>query len=428
MFFVMAKKRGARGSKDVSRWTFNLFLIFSVVGMFFIAFASYDVPLLSGIGGEEGIHVSHEFIADDQVKISANVYFEDVVFLNSIQIFADDFLVEECTESQNGGDWPPGDDPENSPRFSGYSTSCEYTGTFSEGAHDYYGRYSTRILGMCSGGACTESTAVVASCPAWGDSDGGDPMVEGSVELGAIGVTIADTCFDSNYLKEYTCATENEFRVEFYECRFGCDGGRCLGTESPPPDGIYYYDEICQYDSPGGNDPNIAGEIGFDLANYDPIFDECENEVALWEYYCVGDYALGGVYVCDTPAVASNVSDVASFTVSFSGTGGDNPGGSNTDDNSQEGGNPEGNGCIEDWSCTEWTDCFEDQRTRECTDLDSCGTENNKPVEVENCGSSWDIFPFDLKNINWWYASAFIIVALLLVWFVVFMLRKKGWD
>ncbi|MFH1597566.1 MAG: MopE-related protein [Patescibacteria group bacterium] len=41
--------------------------------------------------------------------------------------------------------------------------------------------------------------------------------------------------------------------------------------------------------------------------------------------------------------------------------------------------------CQEDWECTDWSDCIEGQQTRECTDLNSCGTEINKPPELQDC-------------------------------------------
>ena len=418
MYFAMVRRGGVRKSKDVPSWVVGLFLVFSVVGMFFVAFANYDIPQFSGDEGEEGIHVSHEFITDDQVRISASVYFEDVVFLTNIQIFADNSLVEECDVFQEGGDGPPGDNPENSPRFSGYHSSCEYTSTFSEGVHSYYGSYSTQVLGTCSDGACTENTAVVATCPAGGDSDNGDPMVEGSMSLDSVGITIVDTCFDSNYLKEYTCAGENEFRVEFYECGNGCVDGQCI---EPVGEGVPYYEDICQFSSASGNNPMLPG--GVRLYDYvDSIDDVCENEGVLWEYYCVGDSALGGIYLCDVPAVGGDESDVVSFTVSFDDGSDDNGNGNGG------GGTPGGSNCVEDWSCTGWTDCVADQRTRECNDLNLCGTENHKPIEVENCESPWGFFPFDLKSINWWYASAFLVGALILVWLVAFILRKRGWE
>jgi len=41
--------------------------------------------------------------------------------------------------------------------------------------------------------------------------------------------------------------------------------------------------------------------------------------------------------------------------------------------------------CIEDWSCTDWTDCVDEQQTRTCTDLNDCGTTENKSSESQDC-------------------------------------------
>lgn len=41
--------------------------------------------------------------------------------------------------------------------------------------------------------------------------------------------------------------------------------------------------------------------------------------------------------------------------------------------------------CIEDWNCTEWTECEEESQTRVCEDLNDCNTENDKPDETQDC-------------------------------------------
>jgi len=53
--------------------------------------------------------------------------------------------------------------------------------------------------------------------------------------------------------------------------------------------------------------------------------------------------------------------------------------------------------CTENWSCGEWSSCSEQgSQTRTCTDLNSCGTTNNKPstsqrcTYVEDCTEDWD--------------------------------------
>ncbi|RLE40310.1 hypothetical protein DRZ77_02555, partial [Candidatus Woesearchaeota archaeon] len=41
--------------------------------------------------------------------------------------------------------------------------------------------------------------------------------------------------------------------------------------------------------------------------------------------------------------------------------------------------------CVENWSCGDWSDCEDGVQTRECTDLNKCGTENNKPETERSC-------------------------------------------
>jgi hypothetical protein len=42
--------------------------------------------------------------------------------------------------------------------------------------------------------------------------------------------------------------------------------------------------------------------------------------------------------------------------------------------------------CIENWTCTEWSECSpEGMQTRKCTDLNECGTTVNKPTESQAC-------------------------------------------
>ena len=41
--------------------------------------------------------------------------------------------------------------------------------------------------------------------------------------------------------------------------------------------------------------------------------------------------------------------------------------------------------CGEDWQCTEWSECFASQKTRVCSDLNSCDTTDDKPDETLFC-------------------------------------------
>jgi hypothetical protein len=41
--------------------------------------------------------------------------------------------------------------------------------------------------------------------------------------------------------------------------------------------------------------------------------------------------------------------------------------------------------CVEKWVCTDWSACVDGLQTRTCTDENSCGTEEDKPLETQPC-------------------------------------------
>jgi hypothetical protein len=42
--------------------------------------------------------------------------------------------------------------------------------------------------------------------------------------------------------------------------------------------------------------------------------------------------------------------------------------------------------CIENWSCSEWSECVNGKQIRTCTDISDCGTLVEKPSESQTCG------------------------------------------
>ncbi|MFA6588238.1 MAG: FG-GAP-like repeat-containing protein [Patescibacteria group bacterium] len=44
--------------------------------------------------------------------------------------------------------------------------------------------------------------------------------------------------------------------------------------------------------------------------------------------------------------------------------------------------------CVENWHCTEWLTCQNNQQLRTCTDQTGCGTETNKPAETRICSKN----------------------------------------
>jgi hypothetical protein len=49
------------------------------------------------------------------------------------------------------------------------------------------------------------------------------------------------------------------------------------------------------------------------------------------------------------------------------------------------GGGGGGRACAEDWTCSGWTDCIGGERTRDCSDLNRCGTTVQRPELGEAC-------------------------------------------
>jgi hypothetical protein len=44
--------------------------------------------------------------------------------------------------------------------------------------------------------------------------------------------------------------------------------------------------------------------------------------------------------------------------------------------------------CVENWDCIAWSDCLGGSQVRTCTDLNACGTYDNKPIESRSCTPS----------------------------------------
>jgi len=58
-----------------------------------------------------------------------------------------------------------------------------------------------------------------------------------------------------------------------------------------------------------------------------------------------------------------------------------------------------GGGCIENWKCKQWSQCGENRmRYRTCVDKNHCGSERNKPIEIEFCEESEPKFCYDKKR------------------------------
>ncbi len=93
--------------------------------------------------------------------------------------------------------------------------------------------------------------------------------------------------------------------------------------------------------------------------------------------------------------------------------------------------------CEEKWECSDWLDCSGSVQKKVCTDLNNCGTTNNKPEESKEClndevgtssrpffsrilgaviGVGGDVFPW----------GAIIFIAVVFVLAVVIFVRKRN--
>jgi hypothetical protein len=77
--------------------------------------------------------------------------------------------------------------------------------------------------------------------------------------------------------------------------------------------------------------------------------------------------------------------------------------------------------CQEDWSCSTWSECLDDQQSRSCSDRNACGTDENKPVETQACeagpaeaGAESPITGFFLDPVSMYALVIIVIVALMI--------------
>lgn len=75
--------------------------------------------------------------------------------------------------------------------------------------------------------------------------------------------------------------------------------------------------------------------------------------------------------------------------------------------------------CTENWSCTDWSTCSNNQQTRTCTDANNCGTIASKPVESQNC-----VAKAVIKDVTWMYYSVAAIILIAVI-AIMFIFRKK---
>jgi len=142
-----------------------------------------------------------------------------------------------------------------------------------------------------------------------------------------------------------------------------------------------------------------------------------DNTVGIWRLLTVqppsnsfSGGGVGGVYV---PPVQTNNTTNTSSTGDVGGEWTDTAANDSQDET-----------CIEEWSCSLWSECINNTQTRTCIDINECGTEINKSSEVQECEPETlitGLFSF-LSTPLGFGAMAFIAMMII---FIALPLREK---
>jgi len=86
--------------------------------------------------------------------------------------------------------------------------------------------------------------------------------------------------------------------------------------------------------------------------------------------------------------------------------------------------------CVENWQCGEWSDCENGIQTRECIDVNNCGTEYNKPQTVQTCNLQYQppTKKEEKKLIEWWkflIPSLLLLIIIAIIISIVLVRRKQ---
>lgn len=145
----------------------------------------------------------------------------------------------------------------------------------------------------------------------------------------------------------------------------------------------------------GGKDYYKAGIAKVEGVGDSP--DLCIGDKRLMEYYCVDNKLEYDYYDCNISCVDGACSGTSPI------------------------------GCVENWTCFEWSACVNNQQTRMCVDVNKCGTELSMPKEVQSCTEvqppvTPPVKPYQGLTKYRYYIIGGIIVLLIILYFAF---RKK---
>jgi len=81
--------------------------------------------------------------------------------------------------------------------------------------------------------------------------------------------------------------------------------------------------------------------------------------------------------------------------------------------------------CVPSWDCNEWSECMDNLQSRQCNDLNQCGTAAGKPEEEKTCGSSDTSTADDDKGSSFTILILGVIVLGVVVMAIMILMRPK---
>jgi len=136
---------------------------------------------------------------------------------------------------------------------------------------------------------------------------------------------------------------------------------------------------------------------GIAVVGSDEYPDECIGDNRLAEYYCDDKGMIEyDYYDCEVACVDG----VCTGTPSSDGT-------TNLT-------------CVENWECSDWSACTDNQQARVCDDLNECNTTLSKPLESQSCTPAPPVTPASSGFAKYkYYIIGGVILLLVILYFVM---------
>ncbi|MFH1802337.1 MAG: 6-bladed beta-propeller [archaeon] len=244
------------------------------------------------------------------------------------------------------------------------------------------GLYCTGVE-ICSEGACLGGSSPCSSGQTCDEA--GDTCVDGDTDTGG-------SCFPAGTRVLMADGTEKaiegigvgEMVLSYNEDSGDLEGSVVFETEHP------LRDHLCEVDFADGSKFKLTDEHPVYTTDgwksIDPLKTSKENSVLRVGKLEEGDLVIfagkrvkgvGGVDCWEETVQTYNLKEVVPNNDYFAeGVLVHNKGGGNP---------PSSPSCEENWTCTDWSECVDEIRSRVCTDENGCGAELDKPLEVLDC-------------------------------------------